>query len=144
LALPNAIIIHTKRDAVDTCLSCFSKLFMYDTSFSYDLEELGRYWRHYDSLMQHWREVLPDMRIYDIDYEKLVDDLEGETRRLLDHCGLEWDDACLSFYQTDRPVSTASVLQVRQPIYTDSVQRWRPAPEKLAPLLQGLSGQSAA
>jgi Flp pilus assembly protein TadD len=142
LILPNAKIIHTRRNAVDTCLSCFSKLFN-DVAFTYDLAELGRYWRLYDELMQHWAEVLPVGSIFSIDYEQLVEDLPGQTRRLLEFCGLPWDDACIAFHTTERPVNTASALQVRQPLYHNSVRRWQPSADKLAPLLRGLAGEDA-
>ncbi len=137
--LPDARIIHTRRDPVDTCLSCFSKLFVGRHPYAYDLGELGRYYRAYASLMQHWREVVPPGFILDVDYEAVVDDLEGQARRILAHCGLPWDDACLSFHQTDRTVRTASATQVRQPIYHTSVGRWRPDSAILKPLLDGLA-----
>ena len=139
LALPGAKIIHTCRDPVDTCLSCFSKLFSDEMGFTYDLAELGRYHRAYQAIMQHWREVLPPGVMLDVQYEAVVADLEGEARRLLDFCGLPWDDACLAFHQTQRTVRTASVAQVRQPIYTSSVGKWRPEEDLLRPLLQALA-----
>jgi tetratricopeptide (TPR) repeat protein len=138
LALPEARIIHTLRDPVDTCLSCFSHLFAGDHPYSYDLAELGRYWRAYDKLMAHWRSVLPPGVMLELRYEEVVDDLEGQARRLLDHCGLEWDPACLSFHKTERTVRTASLTQVRQPIYRSSVQKWRAYGELLRPLLDAL------
>ena len=138
LALPNAHIIHSKRDPVDTCLSCFSLLFSEGQAFTYDLGELGRYYRAYERLMQHWHDVLPSGTILDVNYEDVVDDLEGQARRIVDFCGLPWDDACLAFYETKRPVQTASVIQVRQPIYRTSVGKWRPAPDVLKPLYEGL------
>jgi hypothetical protein len=138
MILPNARIIHTRRDPVDTCLSCFSKLFQ-DVAFTYDLGELGRHWRIYDRMMAHWRDVLPEGALFEIQYEELVADQEGQTRRLLDYCGLDWSPAVLAFHQTERPVNTASLSQVRQPIYTGSAGRWRPAPDKLAPLLDALA-----
>jgi Flp pilus assembly protein TadD len=139
MVLPDARIIHTSRDPVDTCLSCFSKLFAGNQPFAYDLAELGRYWRAYDGLMRHWRQVLAPDFMLDVHYEEVVDDLEGQARRILAHCGLPWDDACLDFHKTDRAVRTASALQVRQPIYRSSVGRWRPPPALLAPLTEALS-----
>ena len=139
-ALPGARIIHTRRDAVDTCLSIYSKLFTNDLPYSYKLEELGRYWRAYDELMAHWRAVLPAGSFYDLDYEKLVADQEGETRKLLEFCGLEWDDAVLQFHKTRRIVRTASSHQVRRPLYASSVGRWRPSADQLEPLMAGLAG----
>jgi tetratricopeptide (TPR) repeat protein len=142
LLFPNAKIIHTRRDPVDTCLSCFSRSFR-DLIFTYDLAELGRYWVAYDDVMRHWHDVLPEGTLLDIDYEKLVADLPGQTARLLDYCQIEWDDNCLDFHRTERPVRTASFMQVRKEIYKTSVGRWRPAAEKLAPLLDALAGAGA-
>ena len=139
LALPHARIVHTVRDPVDTCLSIYSKLFTGRHPYAYDLAELGRYHRAYQSLMDHWREVLPEGMLIDLRYEEVVGDLEGQARRLLDHCDLPWDDACLSFHSTDRAVRTASATQVRQPIYKSSVGRWQPAPELLRPLTEALA-----
>ncbi|MGE0418918.1 MAG: sulfotransferase, partial [Acetobacteraceae bacterium] len=139
VAMPRARIIHTRRDPVDTCLSCYSKLFGDDLNWSYDLQELGRYYRLYQDMMEHWDDVLPPNSILHVQYEDVVDDLEGQARRLLDFCGLEWNDACLSFHETQRPVRTASVAQVREPIYRRSVGKWRPDEEKLRPLLDGLA-----
>jgi tetratricopeptide (TPR) repeat protein len=136
--LPGAKIVHTRRDAVDSCLSIYSKLFSAEMGYAYDLGEIGRYWRAYEDLMAHWRAVLPEGSFLDIDYEALVADQEGQTRRLLEFCGLEWDEACLQFHRTDRPVRTASAAQVRKPLYSSAVGRWRPRPEQLAPLLEGL------
>jgi tetratricopeptide (TPR) repeat protein len=136
LALPNARIIHTRRDPVDTCVSCFSKLFVGENApFTYDLGELGRYYRSYDSLMAHWRDVLPSSVMLEIQYEDLVADIEGQARRITTHCGLEWDARCLNFHQTERPVRTASAVEVRQPIYKTSVGRSRKYEPFLGPLL---------
>jgi Flp pilus assembly protein TadD len=125
LMLPNARIIHVVRDPIDTCMSCFSKLFAAGQFHAYDLAELGRYYRRYKALMQHWHRVLPPGRILDVRYEDVVADLEGQARRVIAYCGLPWDDRCLSFHKTDRPVRTASATQVRQPIYNSAVGRWR-------------------
>lgn len=138
LVLPNAHIIHTVRDPIDVCLSCYSTLFTDNQPFAYDLGELGRYYRAYAELMEHWRQVLPEGSFLDVRYEELVTDFENQTRRILDYCGLQWNDACLSFYATERPVATASWVQVRQPIYTTSAGRWRPDETLLRPLLEGL------
>jgi tetratricopeptide (TPR) repeat protein len=138
LILPNARIIHVIRDPVDTCLSCFSKLFSGEQPFAYDLGELGRFHRAYQQLMAHWRQVLPPHVLLEVHYESLVEDLATEARRMVAHCGLDWDDACLEFHKTSRAVHTASVTQVRQPIYRGSVGRWRPEPTLLQPLLDGL------
>lgn len=137
-ALPNVRIIHTRRDPLDTCLSCFSTSFN-NVPFSNDLGELGRYYRAYAALMAHWRAVMPEATILEVDYEALVADLETETRRILDHCGLPWNDACLSFHATERTVRTASAIQVRQPLYRSSVGRWRAIdPVLLKPLRDAL------
>ena len=138
LALPDAPIIHAVRDPIDTCLSCFSKLFVAKQNHTYDLAELGRYYRHYQALMAHWRGVLPVGRILDVRYEDVVSDLEGQARRIVAHCGLDWDPRCLAFHETERPVRTASATQVRQPIYSDSVGCWRVHKSFLAPLLSEL------
>ena len=138
LALPNARVIHCRRGPVDTCLSIYSKKFTGRQDFAYDLAELGRYYRAYDALMAHWRGLLAPERFLEVDYEALVGDLEGEARRLVTSCGLAWDDACLDFHRTARPVRTASVNQVRQPIYRTSVARWRPYAAHLGPLLAAL------
>jgi tetratricopeptide (TPR) repeat protein len=138
LALPNARIIHAIRDPVDTCLSCFSLLFGDDLSYTYNLAELGRYYRACATLMRHWRSVLPEGVMLEVRYEDVVADLRGEGRRLVAHCGLEWEDRCLAFHETRRPVHTASVSQVRRPIYRDSVGRWRPYRDLLQPLLDAL------
>ena len=140
LALPNARIIHTRRDPRDTAMSCFSTLFAMGHPHTYDLAELGRYIRAYETLMAHWRRVLPIGAMLDVQYETLVGNLETEAKRIVDYCGLEWDDACLSFHETKRPVRTASVIQVRQPIYGSSVGRWRPYEKELEPFLRALSG----
>ncbi|WP_052408807.1 tetratricopeptide repeat-containing sulfotransferase family protein [Paraburkholderia acidipaludis] len=142
LALPNARIIHARREAVDCCLSAFSRLLTM-MPFSFELGELGRYYAAYERLMDHWRAVLPPGVMLEVRYEDMVSDLPREARRMLDHCGLEWDPACLDFHRSDRAVATASSLQVRQPIYASSVRRWRPAPAHLAPLIEGLGESSA-
>jgi len=138
LALPNAKIIHTVRDPVDTCISCFTKLFSAEQNHTYDLGELGRYYKRYEALMAHWRRVLPRGRILDVRYEEVIDDLERQARRIISHCGLAWDEHCLSFHETKRPVRTASATQVRQPIYKSAVGRWRVYEEHLGPLLSSL------
>ncbi len=138
LALPNAKIIHTIRDPLDTCMSCFSKLFTAEQSYTYDLGELGRYYRRYERLMAHWHRALPVGRILDVRYEDVVADLEKQARRIIAYCGLPWDDRCLSFHETDRPVRTASATQVRQPIYRSAIGRWRVYENHIEPLLNGL------
>ena len=138
LILPHARIIHTMRNPIDTCVSCYSKLFTYGLSFTYDLGELGRYYRAYSELMDHWRAVLPPGAMLDVSYENVVDDLEGQARRLIDFCGLPWNDRCINFHQTRRPVRTASAVQVRQPLFRSSLERWRRYEANLGPLLDEL------
>jgi hypothetical protein len=119
-------------------LSCYSKLFTEGINFSYDMAELGRYYRCYSNLMAHWRSVLPTGAMLDVSYENVVDDLEGQARRLLDYCGLPWDDRCISFHGTSRPVKTASAVQVRKPLFRSSLQRWRNYRDGVTPLLREL------
>lgn len=138
LSLPQARIIHCQRNPVDTCLSCYTKLFTAEQNFTYDLSELGKFYTSYDTLMKHWRNVLPAKRFIEVDYENVVSDLEKEAKRLINFCELPWDEACLKFHKSTRPVRTASVHQVRQPIYKRSVGRWKPYAEHLTPLLSSL------
>lgn len=134
LALPNARIIHARRDPMDSCLSCFTHLFRTGMEFTYDLDSLGRYYARYHRLMEHWRQVLPPGAFLDVDYETLVDATAAEARRLLDFAGLHWDDNCLQFHRNPRPVHTASIAQVRQPVYRGSVGRWLRFSRHLQPL----------
>jgi tetratricopeptide (TPR) repeat protein len=138
LILPNAKIIHSVRDPIDTCVSCYSKLFTHGINFSYDMAELGRYYRCYSELMAHWHSVLPPGALLDVAYEDVVDDLEGQARRLIDYCGLPWDDRCINFHENKRPVKTASSVQVRRPLFRSSLQRWRKYAGGVAPLLDAL------
>jgi tetratricopeptide (TPR) repeat protein len=137
LALPNARIIHVRRDPRDTAVSCFSQLFTRGHEFTYDLAELGRYIAAYERLMAHWRSLLGDAML-EISYEDVVNDFEREAPRIIAHCDLAWNDACLAFHATERSVRTASAAQVRQPIYHGSVGRWRAHEEQLKPLLLAL------
>jgi len=133
LLFPNAKIIHCRRDPMDNCLSCYFTSFAEQIGFANRLDTLGRYYLDYDRLMRHWRDVLP-VQIFDLQYEELIDDTEARICGLLDFCDLEWEDACLSFYKTQRGVRTPSRWQVRQPIYKGSVQRWRNYEWHLQPL----------
>jgi tetratricopeptide (TPR) repeat protein len=142
LALPRARIVHVKRDPVDTCLSCYSLLFSEGQPFAYDLAELGRYYRAYDALMEHWRTVLPPETMLEVQYENLVNDLDGQARRLVAYCGLDWDERCLSFHETKRPIQTASLVQARKPIYADSIGRSRLYGAQLRPLLDELEADA--
>jgi tetratricopeptide (TPR) repeat protein len=138
LILPNAKIVHVKRNPVDTSLSCFTKIFNRGQYFSYDLKELGEFYCDYVDLMNHWKKVLPAGTFYEVQYEELVGDNENQARQLIAYCGLEWNDACLESHKTERNIRTASVTQVRQPIYKSSVERWRIYEKDLQPLLDVL------
>jgi tetratricopeptide (TPR) repeat protein len=138
LMLPNAKIIHVNRNPVDTCLSCFTRLFNRKQEHTYDLAELGQYYVNYARLMEHWRKVLPAGAFIDVQYEDIVAGQETQARRLIEYCNLEWNNACLDFHNTKRSIRTASVTQVRQPIYTSSVERWRHYEKYLGPLLDAL------
>ncbi len=138
LALPNARFVHVRRDPLDTCFSCFSRLFVEGLPYTYDLGELGRYYRAYEALMAHWRAALPEGVMLEVQYEELVADLEGQAKRIAAHCGLEWNARCLEFHKTERLVRTASKTQVRQPLYQNSVGRGRLFEAQLGPLLEAL------
>ena len=134
LMLPSARIIHVRRHPLDTCFSIFANYFAAHHPYAYDLRELGTYYRsYYEASMAHWRRVLPNA-MFELSYEDLVASPEAEIRRLLDHCGLPFDAACLDFHKTKRAVQTNSAIQVRQPIYDSSVGRWRHFEEELEPL----------
>jgi tetratricopeptide (TPR) repeat protein len=137
LCLPNAVILHSVRDPVDTCLGCYKQIFGTGHETTYDLTLVGKTYVLYRRLMEHWDRVLPG-RIVDVVYERLVADPETEIRRLLAACGLPWDEACLRFHENQRSVSTASSSQVRRPIYKSSLQRWRRYEKHLGPLLEAL------
>jgi len=141
LALPGARIIHCRRDAADTCFSCFATMFTGQQDFAYDLAELGRYHRAYLAAMDHWRTVLPPNRLLEIHYEAVVEDLEAHARRLVGFIGLDWEDACLDFHQSSRVVRTASASQVRRPAYRTSVGASRAFAAHLGPLLDALEGR---
>ena len=124
LALPNAKFINARRHPLDSCLGSYKQLFGKGQNFTYDIFELGMYYDGYDRLMRHWHELLPG-KILDVHYEETVDDLEGQVRRILDFCGLPFEEQCLRYYETRRAVKTASSEQVRQPIYQGGVGKWR-------------------
>jgi tetratricopeptide (TPR) repeat protein len=135
---PKARFIHTKRNPVDTCISAYTKLFKDDMPHSYDFGELGRYYLKYVELMEHWEAVLPPGVLKTVVYEDVVNDLEGSARQIIDFIGLPWDPACLSFHESVRPVKTASVVQVRKPVYSTSVERWRRYGAEIQPLIDAL------
>ena len=140
LALPNAHMIHVRRNPIDTCFSCFTQLFNEQLPFMYDLGELGRFYRAYERLMGRWRELLPSTSILEVEYEQLVDDFELQAKRIVDFCGLSWNDACLEFSSVKRVVRTASAAAVRQPLYRSAVDRARPYYDYLEPLLHEIRG----
>ncbi len=124
LMLPNARIVDARRNPLDACLSCYRQLFAKGQNFTYDLTEIGEYYLQYQRMMDHWHAVMPG-RVLTVQYEEVVSDFETQARRLLEFCGLPWEDACLRFYESERPVRTPSAEQVRQPIYDRSVGHWR-------------------
>lgn len=138
LILPNAKIIDARRHPLDSCFGSYKQLFAQGQPFSYDLVELGEHYLQYQRLMAHWRDLLPG-KVLDVCYEDVVADLEGQVRRLLDHCGLPWDERCLRFHETDRAVKSASSEQVRRPIYSTSVHTWRHYEAHLGPLIEVLA-----
>ena len=137
LALPNAKIIDARRHPLGCCFSNFRQHFARGQDFTYDLGDLGRYYSDYVRLMSHVDSVLPG-RVHRVIYERMVDDTEAEIRALLDYCGLEFEPACLAFYETDRAVRTPSSEQVRRPIYRDATEEWRAYEEHLDPLKRAL------
>jgi tetratricopeptide (TPR) repeat protein len=141
LLFPKAKIINTRRDPVDTCLSGFTKLFKDDMPHSYDLGELGRYYGKYREIMEHWENVLPEGVLITVQYEDVVADTEKEAKRLIEFLGLPWDEKCVDFHKSDRPVKTASVAQVRKPIYKTSVKRWMKYGDGLQPLVDAIEGK---
>jgi len=140
-ALPNAKLVLLRRNPLDTCLGNFRVLFGPESpwfDYSYDLLDIGRYYILFDAIMAHWKRVFPD-RILEVQYESLVEDQEAATRRLLEFCGLSWDEACMRFESNAAPVSTASAAQVRRPVYRDALQRWKHYDAQLAPLRELLT-----
>ena len=138
LILPNAKIIDARRHPMDCCWSGFKQLFAEGQEFTYSLEDIGNYYRGYVDLMAHWERVLPEGRILRVQHEDVLDDLEGQVRRILDYCGLPFDQACVDFHKTDRAVRTASSEQVRKPINKSGVEQWRPYEAHLEPLKTAL------
>lgn len=133
---PNAHIIHCRRDAMDTCLSCYFQNFRH-LEFSADLHDTGVFYRQYERLMAHWRKALP-LPMLDVQYEEMVTDQETVSRGIIDFLGLEWDARCLAFHETERPIRTSSIWQARQPIYGSSIGRWRHYDKHLEPLKRAL------
>jgi tetratricopeptide (TPR) repeat protein len=133
---PSARIIYMQRDPIDACLSCYFQKFDVELNFTMDLSDLAHYFRQHQRLMAHWRAVLPPGTILDVPYAELVADQEGWTRKVLAFLGLEWNQRCLDFHRTERPIVTASAWQVRQKLYQGSVARWRQYEKFIGPLLE--------
>lgn len=142
--MPNARIIHIARDPLDICLLCYTRLFERSQLHSYDQQELGRYYNNYVRLMNHWHTNLPDGAFHSIRYEELVDDIETVARGIIEYCDLEWSDTCLEFHKNSRWVRTASVQQVRQPLYSSSKNKWRRYEKHLQPLIETIGDNRIA
>jgi Sulfotransferase family len=132
-ALPNARLVHLTRHPVAVCYAMYKTLFKDGYPFSYDLNEIGRYYLGYRRLMAHWQATMPGV-IHELSYESLIADQLGETRRLLQFCGLDWEEACAQFHENPAPSTTASAAQVRRPIYDTSVSQWKHYEQQLAGL----------
>ncbi len=144
--LPNAKVIDARRHPLDATVSCYRQLFAKGQPFTYDLTEIGEYYLQYQRMMDHWASVLPG-KVLTVQYEEVVGDLEGQARRMLDFCGLPFEESCLRFYESDRPVRTPSSEQVRQPIYDKSIGQWRRYErhlDELLTVLEPLRGRYAA
>lgn len=137
-ALPNARIVHLRRNPMDACYAMYKTLFRMGYPFSYDLDDLALYWLAYNALMAHWRKLLPPERFLEVDYEELVANQEAVSRRLVAHAGLDWEDGCLHFERNPQASLTASAAQVRQPMYRSSVGLWWRYERELAPLAEAL------
>ncbi len=143
LILPNAKIIDARRSPMACCFSGFKQLFAEGQEFSYDLEDIGRHYNDYVALMDHWDAVLPGY-VLRVEHEAVVEDLEAQVRRILDFCGLPFEEACLKYYETERNVRTPSSEQVRQPIFKESVEQWRHFEPWLGPLQSALGNSQEA
>ena len=137
LILPNSKIIDARRHPMGGCFSGFKQLFARGQTFTYGLEDIGKYYRDYVRLMDHWDAALPD-RVHRVQYEEMVADTETQIRALLDYCGLDFEEQCLRFYESKATSTTASAAQVRQPVYTSSIERWRDYEQQLSPLAEKL------
>jgi tetratricopeptide (TPR) repeat protein len=139
-ALPNARIVHVVRHPMAVCYAMYKTLFKSGYPFSYDLREIGRYYAAYRRLMAHWQSTMPGA-VYDLKYEDLIADQAGETRKLLEYCGLDWEDGCLAFHRNPTPSTTASASQVRRPLYDSSVSQWRHYEARLGELKDTLAAE---
>jgi tetratricopeptide (TPR) repeat protein len=138
MILPDAKMIHVVRDPVDTCFSCYTKLFLGDQRFSYDLSEIAQFYKNYETLMGHWRQTIASDNLLEVQYENVVADLEGQARRILEFLSLPWEASVLEFHRSDRVVRTSSLNQVRRPLYGTAIGRWQRHAAHLKPLLAGL------
>ena len=136
-ALPNARIVHVTRNPIDSCFANYKQLFADAYFHTYDQREMARHYVRYRRLMQHWATVLPG-RFLDVAYEDVTSELEREARRIVEYLGLPWEDACLAFHRNSAAVSTASAIQVREPVYRRSVDRWRRYESQLQPTIEVL------
>jgi hypothetical protein len=143
LILPQAIIIDARRHPLDCGLSCFKQHFASGHQFSYSLPNIGHYYNDYLRLMDHWDSVLPQ-KVFCVQYEKMISNTEEMTRKLLEHCGVDFEDSCLRFFENKRAVRTASSEQVRQPIYDNSVRYWKNFETELQPLIDTLGEDTLA
>jgi hypothetical protein len=135
--LPNAKIIDARRSPLACCFSNLKQLFANGQEFTYSVEDIARYYRTYLELMRHWDEVLPG-RVLRVHHEEVVADLEGNVRRMLDFCALQFEPKCIEFYKTERSVRTASSEQVRQPIYREGLEHWKNFEPWLEPMRAAL------
>jgi tetratricopeptide (TPR) repeat protein len=140
LLFSQARIVHCRRDPRDVCLSNYFQLYVTKHEHTYSLSDLGHYYRQYERLMAHWRSIADPSRLYEINYEDLVTDTQAKAPEMIGFLGLEWDDRCLRPHESDRAVQTASTWQVRQPIYSSSVSRWKNYEKFLGPLEKALAG----
>ena len=140
LLFPGARIIHIKRNPMDTCLSIYFQKFNRVHAYANNLSDLGFYYRRYEQLMNHWRKVI-NLPMLEVQYEDLVAEPDSWIPRLVDFCGVEWEDQCLSFHETRRAVNTPSNEQVRNPMYLRSVERWKHFEKQLEPLKSALAEQ---
>jgi Tfp pilus assembly protein PilF len=138
VAFPNSKIIHIKRNPLDTCVSCFKTLFSHNQNATYDLTELGHFYKCYTEVMRYWKDILPEDAFFEISYETLVAEPKPELKKLLDFCDFEWEDSCLSFYEGKRNIRTASFSQVRQPVYNTSIDSYKRYTDHLGPLMEAL------
>ena len=139
VCLPQARIIHCRRDPRDQLFSCWTRLFSMGQEYAYDIDELRRYHQAYEMLMSHWRKVLPHGQMLEVQYESLVTTFEDNARRIVSYSGLDWDDHVLRFWEARRAVKSASLAQVREPIYSRSIGRWKRFGTTLAPLFGDLA-----